>query len=104
MNFFNKGKLEAERMMERVIARLDIPQIVRDVMGTLVIRNLELYLVVAPKVNEDNYDFVGLAYSKGSALKLKKECGGYKVKIVKVDMGKLVALLERFGATERIVS
>lgn len=91
------------RLIERAIQSIDIKAITKDVMSTLVITNLDMYFVVHKFDGEDDYDFVGMAYSEASAKSLARQNNSrIPCKIFRFDMGKLVALVENMGAAEEI--
>ena len=54
--------------------------------------------------DSETYDFLGLAYSEKAAKKLadEEDADGDQAKILRLDMGKLVTLVEKFGGTEEI--
>ena len=84
-----------ERMLESIS---------REVRKELVVRDLELYFVVQEIPDSQDYRCLGSAYSQPAAKKLwlshRREgpCS-----ILRIDLGKLLPLIERLGAIEKIV-
>jgi len=98
-------KFDIEKLIERILEHIDVTEIVREVMANLTIQNLDLYFVVQQLPDSENYDFIGMAYSRQSADTLALENSkAFPCKIIRFDMGKLVALVERLGAAKDISS
>jgi hypothetical protein len=96
-------------LVEKVMEHIDLVGITKGIMANLVIRGEDMYFVIAKDEFGDNRgepQFVGMAYSRDSAQRLRdqhKDHGfGDDVKIIQLDLGKLVALADAVGATEEI--
>ena len=98
------GKFDIEHIIERFIEHIDVEEITREILLTLVIRDIDLYFVVEKPDGQDGYDFLGMAYSEAAAKKLAdaEDADGERAKIIRFDMGKLVTLVEKLGGTEEV--
>ena len=91
-------------LIERALQSIDLEAITREVFRKLVIKNLDMYFVVYRLPDCEEYNFVGMAYSKQAAKTLWLENSKkYPCKVLKFDMGKLVTLVEKLGGTEEIL-
>ena len=98
---FLDGRLT--EMAERIMERIDLEEVTKEVLAKLTIKNLDLYFVVYELPDCEGYTFVGMAYSKQAAKTLWLESSEkYPCKILRFDMGKLVTLVEKLGGTEEV--
>lgn len=95
---------DIEHLIERFMEHIDIEEITRDVMSTLIIKDIDIYFVVEP-IDADEivgYKFLGMAYSEAAARELadSEDADRDRAKIFRFDMGKLVSIVERLGGAE----
>lgn len=101
MGFWDHFSLED--LIERIMQHIDIEAIAAEVMPTLKIEGLDVHFVVQPLPDSDNYDFIGLAYGREAAEELWLEHSKkHPCKIFRLDMGKLVELIEKLGGVEEV--
>ena len=92
--------LNIEHLIERAMEHIDVASITKDAMKDLIIAGEDMYFVVRVLSDHEVPDFLGMAYSKKSALGFSKKKPGSKV--IRLDLGRLVALAEAVGATEEV--
>ena len=91
-----------------IIERI-LESVAREIKNELVVRGLELYFVVRPVSRGDwpapeDYELMGMTYSQQAAKKLWLEHRrSGPCNILRIDLGKLLPLIERLGAIEKIV-
>ncbi len=96
------GKLDMVHLIEKAMEHIDMQAIAAEVMQDLQIDNLELYFVVR-EVPYEGYEFVGIAYSLKTAGLMKIESSKrYPCKVFKLDLGKLVTVMEGMNALEEV--
>lgn len=88
----------------KIMEHLDLEEVTREVMSKLIITSLDMYFVVRTSPESDNNEFVGLAYDRESAerLRLWKEYEGGPIpcKILKLNPDKALTLGEQAGILE----
>jgi hypothetical protein len=90
-------------ILERALEVVDVEKITKDVMANLAVKDLELYFIVYQLPDSDEYEMVGLAYSKQAAKLLCLESSKkYPCKILKLDLGKALTLAEQAGIVEEV--
>jgi hypothetical protein len=84
----------------RLARKLNLDEVVEDVIHRLKLHSLDLYFVVEHFQDSEDYEWVGLAYSREAA----KEIRGRRknMKILKLDVGKLLTLAEKAGGVEDV--
>ncbi len=95
-------RLDIESMVKRFAEHIDIEELTREVMASLIIKDIDMYFVVEKPDGQDEYEFLGMAYSATAARKLadEEDPDRERAKIIRFDMGKLVQLVEKLGGTE----
>ena len=88
--------------MRSLLKSFNVEKIAQEVMSNLIIKDIDMYFVVEEWEDEEEYHFLGMAYSAKAARKLAdaEDADGDRVKIIRFDMGKLVTLIEKLGGTE----
>jgi hypothetical protein len=92
------GKFNLEDMIEKALEHIDMEQITAEVMADLKITDLEIYFVVEKPDGQDDYEFVGMAYSEDAACQLREDHTDRE--ILKLDMMKMVPLAKQMGFVE----
>jgi hypothetical protein len=113
MSIFDK--FDIETLIEKAMEHIDMEAVTRDVMSKLILKEVDLYFVVERSNEEIHpcigtaqvlpaYTFLGMAYSESAAKKLadEEDADGERAKILRFDMGALVTLVEKLGATKEI--
>ncbi len=96
-------------ILERAIGTLDIQGMTKEIMSVLTITDLDMYFVVQPRPAgflqpEDYYEFIGVAYSERAAKLLSIQSSKqYPCKVLQLDMGKILALVEKLGGVKEVV-
>lgn len=94
------GKFNLEDMIEKAMEHIDMEEITADVMAGLKITDFEMYFVVDKPDGQDEYEFLGMAYSKKSALEMRDEIRSANPEVLKLNIAKLVPLAKEMGAVE----
>ncbi len=102
MSLFDKFDLES--LIEKAMEHIDMESLAREVMGRLVLKDLELFLVVRKFQGSDEADFVGVTYGEEAGAKLAKEEGSdhHPCTLLRIDMGKLTTMAENAGIAEEV--
>lgn len=90
-------------LVERLLSSIDIEAITKDVMSKLVVSKLEMYFVIHKLHDSEHYELIGMTYGEESAKKLRDENKKLKPRIIQLDMGKLLRLIEDMGGIEEVV-
>lgn len=87
----------------KIMEHIDLEEVTREVLGKLVVTDLDLYFVVKKFPDVEDYDFVGMTYNRGAAMLLReKQADKSSISVFRFDMGKLVTLVEKLGGAERV--
>ena len=90
-------------IVERLLSSIDIDAITKDVMSKLVVKDLELFFVVKQFPDSDDYELVGMTYSKDAARELRDaQSKRWPAKIIQLDMGKLLKIVEDMSAIREV--
>lgn len=91
-----------EALIEKVISKVNVEEITTDVMSKMKIEKLDMYFVIHSSHDSDQYELIGMTYSEKAAQELRKENLWQDPRVIKLDIGKLLKLLEDMGAVEEI--
>ena len=114
MGFLDRHLAE---IAERILEHIDLEEVTKDVLSKLTITDLDMYFVVRkhdfggiehnfpPDMLPDpTYEFIGMTYSEQTAQLLRIDSSkASPCKIFKLDMGKLVTLMEKLDGVEEVV-
>jgi hypothetical protein len=101
MIHFLEGKIP--KIAEKILEHINIEEVTKDVLSSLTVKNLEIYFVVRKPDGQDDYEFVGLAYSKGAAETLWCEATKEgSCKILALDLGKALNMAEEHGIVKAV--
>ncbi|MEE8566355.1 MAG: hypothetical protein V3S76_01275 [Candidatus Bipolaricaulota bacterium] len=98
MSLFEKFDLES--MIERAMEHIDMESIAADVMAGLKIENFDMFFVVDKPDGQDEYEFLGMAYSIKSAREMRDEIRSANPEILQLNIANLVPLAKKIGAVE----
>lgn len=91
----------------KLIRGLDLEKIAADFMEKLKIKPFDMYFVVKRDPSIEEYEILGMAYSERSARSIHSEHAprtkASDVKILRLDIGHLLTLVEKMGGVQEIV-
>lgn len=93
---------DIEHLIEKVISKLDVKEIAADVMSKMKIEKLDMYFVISSLHDSDQYELIGMTYNKEAAQELRKDNLWQDPRVIKLNMGKLLKLLEEMNAVEEV--
>ena len=97
------GLFDLERLVERAMEHIDMEEITAQVMADLKITDFEMYFVVDCQPGSEEYDFLGMAYSKKSAEAIKEEATTARSpEILKLNIAKLIPLAKELGFVDKV--
>ena len=90
-------------LAERIMERLDLEAVTKDVLSKLIITDLDLYFVGYQMPDCEGYTFVGMAYNEQAAEIIWLENSKlYPCDIFRLDMDKVVTLISESDIAEKI--